>query len=100
MFGLKTKDIEALNLVFSKNEKIQEVILYGSRAMDTYKNGSDIDLTIIDNGLTYSDLSSLECDIDDLLLPYKIDLSIKSKISNPSLISHIERKGKQFYIKK
>jgi hypothetical protein len=31
-----------------------QVILYGSQAKGTFKNGSDIDLTIIDSGLTTS----------------------------------------------
>ena len=36
-------------------------------------------------------------EIDDLLLPYKIDLSIYHKIENLDLIEHIKRVGITFY---
>lgn len=99
MFGLKEQHIEAINRCFAAYSSIEQVVLYGSRAIGNYKNGSDIDLTIIDNGMSYSDLLKLENEIDDLLLPYKIDLSLKRKISNPDLLAHIERVGKTFYNK-
>lgn len=66
--------------------------------MGTYKNGSDIDLTIVGD-FQYDDLLSLEVQLDDLLLPYKIDLSVLSQISNKDLIDHIHRQGKVLYQK-
>jgi hypothetical protein len=39
----------------------------------------------------------MENTLDDLLLPYKIDLSLKRKISNVDLLSQIDRVGKLFY---
>jgi hypothetical protein len=38
-------------------------------------------------------------ELDDLLLLYKIDLSIFHKIENPDLIDHINRVGITFYEK-
>ncbi|GHT72537.1 hypothetical protein FACS189456_1300 [Bacteroidia bacterium] len=38
-------------------------------------------------------------EIDDLLLPYMIDLSIFHQIRNPDLVEHIERVGKKLYRK-
>jgi len=96
MFGLKEKHIDAINQVFTHFQGIEQVIVYGSRAKDNYRNGSDIDLTIVGE-IEYADLMKLENELDDLLLPYKIDLSIKSKINHPELIEHIERVGKTFY---
>jgi predicted nucleotidyltransferase len=98
MFGLKAKHIDAINACFAQYPQIEQVILYGSRAKGNYKNGSDIDLTIVGN-LNYNSLLRLENQLDDLLLPYKIDLSLKCKISNPSLLDHIERIGVVFYEK-
>lgn len=96
MFGLKQKHIELINNCFAQYQNIEQVIVYGSRAKGNYKNGSDIDLTIIGE-LDYSQLMKIETELDDLLLPYKIDLSLKHQISNPDLIDHIERIGKVFY---
>ena len=96
MFGLKEKHIEAINTCFAQYENIEQVVVYGSRAKGNYSKGSDIDLTIIGE-LTYSEILKLENQLDDLLLPYKIDLSLKHQISNPDLIGHIDRVGKIFY---
>jgi hypothetical protein len=38
-------------------------------------------------------------DLDDLLLPYIIDLSIFDHIDDPDLIEHIQRVGVTFYDK-
>lgn len=97
-FGLKDTDITSISSVFSQYENINTVFLYGSRAKGNYKPGSDIDFTI-DGNLTFSEQMRLENDLDDLLLPYKIDLSVKHKISNPDLLDHIQRVGKVFYQK-
>ena len=97
MFGLEQKTINKINAVFSQYENIKQVILYGSRAKGNFKTGSDIDLTIKGDHLFLSDLSKIENQLDDLMLPYKIDLSLFHNISNPDLIDHINRVGKVFY---
>ena len=43
------------------------------------------------------DLFALHPEIDDLLLPWMIDLSIYSQIENKDLIDHINRIGQFFY---
>ena len=99
-FGLKPEHIEAICQCFAQYPAIEQVILYGSRAKGNFKDGSDIDLTIIDANATFSELSQLENKLDDLLLPYKIDLSLKRQINNPDLLNHIDRIGKVFYKQK
>jgi predicted nucleotidyltransferase len=96
-FGLKQEDIDKINDVFASYEGIDSVVIYGSRAKGNFKAGSNIDLTIIENSLTFSELLEIENTLDDLLLPYKIDLSLKRKVSNVDLLSHIDRVGKLFY---
>lgn len=96
MFGLKDEHIELLLTCFRKYSEIQKVILYGSRAKGTFKNGSDIDLSIVDDG-NFNQILQLENELDDLMLPHKTDLSLKRQISNPELLNHIERVGIVFY---
>jgi predicted nucleotidyltransferase len=98
-FGLKEEIIEKINAVFEKHSQIEKVIVYGSRAKGNYKNGSDIDLTMIGKDIDYSTLLKIETQLDDLLLPYKIDLSRFESITNNELIQHINRIGKIFFIK-
>lgn len=99
-FGLEQHIIDQLNNIFSHYEDIDQVLIYGSRAKGNYKNGSDIDLTILSDNFNNSNLLKVANQIDDLLLPYKIDLSVFRQISNPDLIDHINRVGDVFYVKK
>ncbi|MDP3559351.1 MAG: nucleotidyltransferase domain-containing protein [Legionellaceae bacterium] len=96
-FGLPPTAIQALQNIFKLHSKIEQVILYGSRAMGSYRTGSDIDLCLIAPTLTFTEQLSLENKIDDLLLPWKIDVSIRHKIDNPALLDHINRVGVVFY---
>jgi len=87
-FGLKEAKINQIISVFLQYPQIHKVLLYGSQAKGNYRNGSDIDLTLIGD-VSYSQLSSIEDKIDDLLLPYSFDISIFSNIENPDLIDSI-----------
>jgi len=42
-------------------------------------------------------LLKIETEIDDLLLPYQVDLSLYHQIANEELKEHIQRVGKPFY---
>ncbi len=97
--GLNFETQKKIIQVFQKHKEINKVIVYGSRAKGNYKPGSDIDLTISAPQLSLSKLFQIENEIDDLLLPYKIDLSLYSLIENTNLIEHIERVGLVFYEK-
>lgn len=98
-YGLKERTIKSICGVLSKYPKIDKAILYGSRAKGNYRNGSDIDLTLVGNDMTLSDLGKLEWELDDLLLPYKVDISLFHQISNSSLVDHIEKVGKEFWVR-
>ena len=96
-YGLKEKEIDAILNVFSHYEQLQMAILYGSRAKGNYKPYSDIDLTLIGDELNLSILQKIETELDDLLLPYKMDISLLKHIKNNELLDHIERVGQPFY---
>lgn len=96
-FGLKPEVITQINKIFAEYPEISKAILYGSRANGNYKNGSDIDLTLISDRLNHRQLLQIQNQIDDLLLPYSVDLSILSYIDNLHLIEHIDRVGITFY---
>lgn len=99
MYGLKDFHIKKIHSVFAKYNAIEKAILYGSRAKGNYRIGSDIDLSLLGNGLDLNVLFNIENELDDLLLPYTFDLSILQDIENPDLIDHINRVGINFYEK-
>ncbi len=96
-YGLKKESIEKVNRIFAQYDKVEEVILYGSRAKGNYKPGSDIDLTLKGKELNLKLLNKISLELDDLLLPYTFDLSIYNHIKQADLIDHIVRVGKVFY---
>lgn len=95
--GLPLEVVEAMQGVFKRHQNIEQVVLYGSRAIGNYRDGSDIDLTIVGD-LSYHDLLTIELELDDLMLPYKMDVSLKHQLDNTSLIEHINRVGKPFFV--
>ena len=96
-YGLKEEVVARINSIFAAQPDIERVILYGSRAMGNYRDASDIDLTLVGERLSLEQLLRIENDLDDLMLPYKIDLSVFHALDNPDLIDHIRRVGTQFY---
>lgn len=96
--GLPESVIQKICAVFVRYPQVEKVVLYGSRAKGTYKNGSDIDLTLCGGAdLTLNVLCKIANDLDDLYLPYMIDLSVFHDISDPDVIGHIQRVGMTVY---
>ncbi len=94
LFGLSPSVIQSLKAIFGKNARVERAVVYGSRAKGTFRDGSDIDITLVGEDLNATDLLKIENEIDDLMLPYKVDLSLFSHIDNESLRRHILDVGK------
>ena len=97
LYGLSLETYQKIHQVLERFEEIEEAILYGSRAKGNHKSGSDIDLSLKGGKLNLTVLNRIRLDMDDLFLPYSIDISIYHQIDNPDLIEHIQRVGKVFY---
>jgi len=98
-FGLSEETQKKICGVFARFPEIDQAIIYGSRAKGTFKPGSDIDLTLSGDSLTTDIRSRIALALDDILLPYEIDLSLFSDLHNDELSAHIARVGKVFYKK-
>ena len=98
-YGLNQDVIDRINSIFRNYPEIEKVIIYGSRAKGNYKRGSDIDLTISGESVASSVINKISLELDDLFLPYTIDLSNLNQINNQELLEHIRRVGEPFYIK-
>jgi predicted nucleotidyltransferase len=95
--GLSDEVQARLRSVFARFPDVEKAILYGSRAKGSHKPGSDIDLTLHGQGLDGLLLGQIERELDDLLLPCRIDLSAFSHISHAGLLDHIARVGQVLY---
>lgn len=92
-YGLLEKDIESITSILKSNSKIDSIILFGSRAKGNYLDGSDIDIAIKGKGLNLDDILNAKVSLEDLSLPYKIDVIIYERIKESELLSHIDRIG-------
>ena len=97
-YGLPDRTLDTLDSIFRKYPSIRQVVLYGSRAKDKYRSGSDIDLSLKTDGVfTHTDLLRIAGDFDDSDMPYFVDVSVYEELSNPNLKAHIDRVGKVLY---
>ncbi len=96
-FGLPEQAIREIQGALALYPEVEKAILYGSRATGTFKPGSDIDLTLVGKNLTRLHLSGIMFDLDDLLLPWMVDLSLFEDIQSPELLEHIGRVGQTLY---
>lgn len=99
-YGLSDTVIAAIQGVFARYDAIESAILYGSRAKGNFREGSDIDLTLSGHKLSLQTLLAVANELDDLMTPYKFDLSIFETIENQNVIEHINRVGVLFYQRK
>jgi len=97
--GLPEATVAKICAILARFPAVEKAVLYGSRAKGTYKPGSDIDLTLLGDHLSSATLGKIADQLDDLLLPYQIDLSIFDQINHEGLREHIQRVGQVFYQK-
>jgi len=95
--GLPENTVLAIQGTLEGFSQVEKAVLYGSRAKGNHKPGSDIDLTLFGAELTDRLSSQIYWALDDLLLPYKIDLSLFSELRHAALIDHIRRVGIPLY---
>lgn len=79
--------------LLAEHPAIQRVVLYGSRALGRHRPGSDIDICLDAPGMGLGELQVLGAQLDDLLLPWPIDLQLRHLIQHPGLLDHIDRVG-------
>jgi uncharacterized protein len=93
-FGLYEEDIEKIIEILCKNEKIEEAIIYGSRAKGNYKKGSDVDIALLGLSITSDDVSTVSYILnEETIMPYHFDIRNINTIRNDELIQHIQRVG-------
>lgn len=97
-FGLTEQDIELIHSAIEAHLEIEEVVVFGSRAMENHKNGSDVDLAIKGDGVSLRTISRLGAQLnEELPLPYEFDVIAYALIDTPALKEHIDLFGKVLF---
>ncbi len=99
-FGLDEKTINDIIEILKRYEEVESAKIFGSRARGDYRKASDIDIALFGDNLTFSINTKIFYEIDDLYLPYKIDLINFNSIGSENKIKDIILKeGVEFYAK-
>ena len=91
--GIPQTDSQRLLELILTHPHVEKVVLYGSRALGRQRAGSDIDLCLDAPSMELGELLELGAALDDLLLPWTIDLQLRHLIAHEGLVAHIERAG-------
>lgn len=97
--GLSPATVAEIHEVLARYPEVEKAVLYGSRAKGNFKQGSDVDLTLLGPCLTVKILGKIQDELEDGLLPYRFDISILDQITQADLIDHIRGASVPFYEK-
>lgn len=99
-YGLLEPQFNEVIKIISSHPEIEEAVLFGSRAINTFKEASDVDIALRGKKVSYKlavDLQSYFEEETDL--PYFFDFVSYSHITNKNLKKHIDRYGIVIYRK-
>jgi len=94
--GLAKHQIGAITKVLAVFPTVRAAAIYGSRASGRHTPGSDIDLVLFGD-IDLETRNTIYLALDNLMLPWDIDLTIYGEVENPQLRMHIDRAGREIY---
>lgn len=96
-FGLSDRILDDLRGVFAAYPEIEQVLVFGSRAKGTFKDGSDIDLAVFALTMSEPRFTELWNKLDALPLVFKMDVLHWNTLGNERLQDKISNEGKVLY---
>lgn len=98
--GLSPEIIEALRNTSARYPEVDELVIFGSRARDEARPGSDIDLAILGPKLDEGRFAELWNDLEELPIAFKMDIIHFDRLMDDNLKKQIQRDGKVIYRRK
>ncbi len=97
-YGLSNTQLQEIIQFIATYPEVEEAVLFGSRALGTYKPASDVDIALKGEAVTASLAARLKFDIEeDTYLPYFFDVVAYDTIAREALKAHIDGKGILIY---
>ncbi len=98
-FGLKEGVIDSIVNIIKQYKEIERASIFGSRARGDYKPTSDIDIVLYGDLLTNTINTKVFFEIEELYIPFKIDLINFNTLSEKNkLKQNIEKEGIDIYV--
>jgi uncharacterized protein len=93
-------DMHALTLmrgVLAHYPSVTRAVLFGSRAMGTAREGSDVDL-VLEGAVDALGAAAIAEELEELPLTYRFDVVADALVTYPPLRDHIARVGVPIYV--
>ena len=99
-YGLSDKQLQEIAGIISSYSQIEQALIFGSRAIDTYKEASDVDIAIKGNKADSKLAAALKDQLEEeTYLPFFFDVIAYHSVQSEELKKHIRTKGKSIYRK-
>jgi predicted nucleotidyltransferase len=100
-FGFHDADLAYIISVIEDFTEIKQAIIFGSRAKGNYKAGSDVDIAVLGENISFSTIACLHSRLEEEgSLPYFFDIVDYTHSTHKQLKEHIERVGKTIFVRK
>lgn len=97
-FGLLERDIIYILSAIKVFPEIEKAMIFGSRALGSFKKGSDIDIACYGKNVNFETTSRLKSKLnEELPIPFFIDVLHFNTLKNSDLKKHIEQFGVTLY---
>lgn len=91
--GLTSEVLSKIAEVIFSFPSVSDAVIYGSRAKGCWKSFSDIDISLKGENVSHKDLTDIMLELEDLDIPFVVDVNRFSTITNVDLVDHINRLG-------
>lgn len=99
-FGLLDEDLIYILQSVKQFPEIEKAVIFGSRAKGNYKPGSDVDIAVWGNDITFLTIARLHAMLEEESpMPYFFDLIDYTHLENEELKRQIDRAGQAFYVR-
>lgn len=99
-YGLSDNQLQEIIDFIAQNHDVEEAVIFGSRAIDTFKEASDIDIALKGEKVNHALVAKMKFNIEeDSYLPFFFDFVAYPTITNEELRKHIDTKGVAIYRK-
>jgi len=100
-YGLSEKQLKEIKDILASYPEVEEAVLFGSRAIDTYKEASDVDIAVRGKKVNWSLAAKIKDHLEEeTYLPFFFDIIAYNTIKSDELKKHINTKGKTIYSRK